>query len=57
MSQVEHVMSQAYQVIGALADSGGFFFTPEVQKALDYFSAGKFDPEFLPWTAPEKGKE
>ena len=45
--------AQAYQVIGVLADAAGVFDTPEVIKALDYFSRGEFDEDFLPWKGPD----
>ena len=43
----ETIAFQAYQVIGALAFD--LPDTPEIVRALDYFSAGKFDASFLPW--------
>ena len=45
----EMMAAQAYQVIGSLVDSAGCFDDPAVQRALDYFSQGKHDENFLPW--------
>mgnify|MGYP000665046219 CR=1 FL=1 len=43
----ETIATQAYQVIGALVFDRPE--TPEIVRALDYFSEGKFDEGFLPW--------
>lgn len=43
----ETIAAQAYQVIGALVFD--LPETPEIVRALDYFSEGKFDEGFLPW--------
>ena len=48
---------QAYQVIGTLATVGECFEDPEVQRALDYFSSDKFDPNFLPFKRPSSIEE
>ena len=57
----EAVAAQAYQVIGALAETENVFNHPEVQRALDYFgdiANGEPDRrgagEILPWAIPPK---
>ena len=48
-------IAQAYQVIAALLVEAGEDGTAAGQRALDYFSQDRFDPDFLPW-AIEEGK-
>lgn len=53
----EEIAAEAYVVIGAVADFGGVFSDPDVQRALDYFAAlsevsggrgGEIIPSLLP---------
>lgn len=49
------VAAQAYQVIGNLLDWLGEFESPEGIRALDYFSSGVANEDFLPW--PARGRD
>lgn len=40
--------AQAHQVIGVLW-GGAKISEAEFERALDYFSNGKYNPDFLPW--------
>jgi len=42
-------MLQAYIVIGDIIGALDIW-TPEIEAALDYFSEGKYDEGFLPWS-------
>jgi hypothetical protein len=51
IEQLAEKIAQAYQVIGHLLDQAGVEGSEGV-RALDYFSSGNFDPDFLPWPRP-----
>ena len=46
----QEIMGQAYQVVGAIASESGLFEHPDVQRALDYFSEGRYREDFLPFS-------
>lgn len=41
--------AQAYQVIGGLCDRETSLCPTEILRALNYFAAGEYDEDFLPW--------
>lgn len=53
MKDEETIADQAYQVIGMLAVKANLMGDEEIKRALDYFSIGEFDPEFLPFVIKE----
>lgn len=50
----EYRIAEAYQVIGAIANAGGLFEHPDVQRALTYFSEAKPEGEILPFSLADQ---
>ena len=46
LRELEAMVCDAYQFAGNILDIAGLFEHPEGQRALDYFSRGKADPEW-----------
>ena len=46
LRELEAMVHDAYQFAGNILDIAGLFEHPEGQRALDYFSRGKADPEW-----------
>ena len=51
LRELEAMVHDAYQFAGNILDIAGLFEHPEGQRALDYFSRGKADPE---WRWPKE---
>ena len=51
LRELEAMVCDAYQFAGNILDIAGLFEHPEGQRALDYFSRGKADPE---WRWPKE---
>lgn len=57
MERLEYRIAEAYQVIGAIADAGGLFNHPDVQRALTYFSEAEPEDEILPFSLAAQESE